>query len=119
MRAIEVRTVEPEFFDMLAIGAGTANPRRMYRRLFHVKLIQGAASPDLGIIWVRSTRGRWFPSLRRFILWHEFQHFRLLHRFGHRPVLLKEINFWFLDGIGFFAYPHWLLYRLLRQETLR
>lgn len=76
-------------------------PRKILRRT-HARLIM----PERVII-IREDLGRRFPSWRRYVLWHEFQHFRLFEN-GHRGKLSVHILLDFLSGAG---YPIWRLFQ--------
>lgn len=113
-KMIEVRTLPKEFWQMLAYGWGTGKGLR--RRQRHFRHVQAAINPDLRIVFMRDRTGRWFPSVRRFILWHEFQHFRIRRRFQDRRIRFL-LSFGLLDAWGFFQYPLWLIYDSFKRLT--
>lgn len=106
-QAIEVRSVDGAFFDMLRWGRYGWMHHRIRNGLWTKQVLAGIAT-EQRVIFIRKWIGRWFPSFRRFILWHEYQHFRIRRRWGRKSFKAFIITLAH-DVSGVLMYPLWYI----------
>lgn len=89
---------------MRAILVETVTRRRMKELRGRGRVMAAAYIPER-IVYIRLEVGRWLPSFRRFVLWHEWAHFRLREksesRWPHRALdfanVMAFIPWWVHD----------------------